>query len=108
MASFGKRCLEQPLKCQFHMSSIFSLFFCENSQISTLMNFSVSFQLDRYKMETVKFGRTKIKVRDFISVPHYYFGDVYLQLIKDAGIHDDHIYDHVTFVIDGNRNFTVK
>ena len=59
-------------------------------------------------METVKFGRTKIKVGDCVSVPNDYFGDGYLQLIKDAGVHDDRIYSRVTFVIDGNRNFTVK
>ena len=59
-------------------------------------------------METVKFGRTKIKVGDCVSVPNDYFGDGYLQLIKDAGVHDDRIYSCVTFVIDGNRNFTMK
>ena len=31
-----------------------------------------------------------------------------MQLIKDAGVHDDRIYNCVTFVIDGNRNFTMK
>ena len=59
-------------------------------------------------METVKFGRTKIKVGDCVSIPNDYFGDGYLQLIKDAGVHDDRIYGCVTSVIDGNRNFTVK
>ena len=36
------------------------------------------------------------------------FQMIILQLIKDAGVHDDRIYGCVTFVIDGNRNFTVK
>ena len=39
-------------------------------------------------METVKLGRTKIKVEDCLSVPNDYFEDGYLQLIKDAGVHD--------------------
>ena len=56
----------------------------------------------------MKFECTKIKVRDCVSVPNDYFGDGYLQLIKDAGVHDDRIYGCVTSVIDGNRNFTVK
>ena len=56
----------------------------------------------------MKFGCTKIKVGDCVSVPNDYFGDGYLQLIKDAGVHDDRIYSCVTFVIDGNRSFTVK
>ena len=42
-------------------------------------------------MKTVKFGSTKIKVVDCVSVPNYYFRDGYLQLIKDAGVHDDRI-----------------
>ena len=56
----------------------------------------------------MKFGRTKIKVGDCVSVPNDYFGDGCLQLIKDAGVHDDRIYGCVTSVIDGHRNFTVK
>ena len=56
----------------------------------------------------MKFGRTKIKAGDCVSVPNDYFGDGYLQLIKDAGVHDDRIYGCVTSVIDGHRNFTVK
>ena len=59
-------------------------------------------------METVKFGCTKIKVGDCVSVPNDYFGDGYLQYMKDAGVHDDCIYSRVTFLIDENRNFTVK
>ena len=59
-------------------------------------------------METVKFGRTKIKVGDCVSVPNDYFGDGYLQYMKDADVHDDCIYGRVTFLIDENRNFTVK
>ena len=59
-------------------------------------------------METVKFGHTKVKVGDCVCVPNDYFGDGYLQLIKDAGVHDDRIYGCVTFVIDRNRNFIVK
>ena len=59
-------------------------------------------------METVKFGCTKIKVGDCVSVPNDYFGDDSLQYMKDAGVHDDRIYGRVTFLIDGSRNFTVK
>ena len=56
----------------------------------------------------MKFGCTKIKVGDCVSVPNDYFGDGYLQLTKDVGVHDDPIYACVTFVIDRNRNFIVK
>ena len=43
-------------------------------------------------METVKFGRTKIKVGDCVSVPNDYFGAEYLKLLQDSGFHDDQIY----------------
>ena len=56
----------------------------------------------------MKFGCTKIKVGECVSVPNDYFGDGYLQLTKYAGIHDVRIYGCVIFVIDGNRSFTVK
>ena len=59
-------------------------------------------------MDTVKFGRTKVKVGDCVSVPNDYFGNTYLQLIKDADIPYNRIYGCVTNVKDGNRSFSVK
>eukprot|EP00111_Clytia_hemisphaerica_P006743 TCONS_00019504-protein len=59
-------------------------------------------------MDTVKFGRTKIKVGDCVSVSNNYFGNGYLQSITDAGLDHQRIYGRVTSICEGNRNFAVK
>ena len=50
-------------------------------------------------MDTVKFGRTQIKVGDCVSVPNTYFGTGYLQLIKDAGVDHQRIYGRVALAV---------
>ena len=46
-------------------------------------------------METVKFGRTKVKIGDCVSVPNIYFGAEYLAAQQANGLGDE-LYRHVT------------
>lgn len=59
-------------------------------------------------MKTVKFGRTKVKVGDCVSVPSIYFGAAYLAALQGNGLSEDKLYGHVTQVLRGNSSFVVK
>ena len=59
-------------------------------------------------MESVKFGRTKVKVTDCVSVPNNYFGADFKARLVAAGVNDVRVYGRVTDVIDGNREFVVR
>ena len=59
------------------------------------------------KMETVKFGRVKVKIGDCVSVPSIYFGAEYLAALQANGL-GDKLFGHVTQVLRGNSSFVVK
>ena len=59
-------------------------------------------------METVKFGQTKVKVGDCMSVPKSYFGTTHQQALTAAGIADEKVFGWVTNVVDGNQYFGIK
>ena len=59
-------------------------------------------------MDIVKYGRTKVKVGDCVSVPSSYFGAEYQREIHKAlASKCSRIYGRVTCVRDGNRHFDV-
>ena len=58
-------------------------------------------------METIKFGQTKVKVEDCVSVPNSYFRTKYQQALTAAGIADEKTFGWMTKVVDGNRQFEV-
>ena len=59
-------------------------------------------------MESVKFGRIKVKVGDSVSVPNDYFGTAFKDMLEGVGVLDERIYGCVLNVIEGNRKFDVK
>ena len=59
-------------------------------------------------MDTVKFGRVKVKVGDCVSVPSTYFGDSFHRHLRNSGIQESCIYGRVEEIIDGNMKFKVK
>ena len=59
-------------------------------------------------MDTVKFGRTRVKVGDCVSVANDYFGLVFKDTVTKTCSFFDRIYGRVESVVDGNDKFVVR
>ena len=59
-------------------------------------------------MDTVKYGRTKVKVGDCVSVPSNYFGPEYQAALQTNGLTSEKLYGRVTNIIRGNSSFVVR
>ena len=59
-------------------------------------------------METVKFGKAKVKVGDYVSIPNSYIGAKKKQALTAAVFADQKIFGLVTKVVDGSQQFEVK